>query len=615
MSTTICEDSLVVINDNKSDALDSILEGIEHIEGEAPLIEQLGAMTVIGHEGHGFSDTVHNLLHGLTPGQWEKVRSGCPFRPNRLNRKGEGLTVTVNEDRSQLTCICWDSSHDHEVTRTTADGREYAVWTYRPDEAQDRAHNALRRGDDVEIAARVTRLLRTFGPLGWDGEYIRVYDEGGQNTRKTISPTFGTWKKYTDTEVLAHIRTFAGAPVVTGRERDGTPRIGALKLSNSKMMGILAVVREECRAEEQRTINSMVRNGRVDFDTPTRFQAGVQGIHLVNGRILRPDGSISLRPESRWMVPSEMTIGMMPDERHTDLDQEWSDLLSQWLPDAECRHTLQLFVGASLGGQAALKCQKHVILLGGGGTGKSTLIEAVSSIFPSMSKSALALDDVAKRFQAATLQHKLINVATETDSEIPVSKLKAILTADLIQVERKHRDPVPSRIIAGHLVAANLLPMGERTNALFRRFVVLPVRGKLEKVNHNMGEKIARLKPAILRWAIEGLKEIAALEWKLPIPKVSLDEAEEWREDSNPTLGFIRHGLESGGSTRSSDLYKAYRSWAEENGHRPVSQRRYGQEMKAAGHGKVRKSDGYHYSVSLAVQSDSPVLDLTDLGI
>jgi P4 family phage/plasmid primase-like protien len=612
MNTTIHEDAPA-----QGDSIDDILSDIEHVEGEAPVIEQLGAMTVIGHEGHGFSDTVHNLLNSLTPGQWEKVRSGCPFRPNRLNRKGEGLSVTVNEDRSQLTCICWDSSHNHEVTKTTADGREYAVWTYRPESSQDRMHNALRRGDDVEIAARVARLLRTFGPLGWDGEHIRVYDEGKQNTRKTISPTFGTWKKYTDTEVLAHIRTFAGAPVVTGRNRDGTPRLSPLKLSNGKMMGILAEVKEVCKAEEQKTVNRMVRNGEVNFETPTRFQAGVQGIHLVNGRILRPDGSISVRPESRWMVPSEMTIGVSPENRDKSLDAEWEALLCQWLPEEECRRALQLFLGACLGGQAALKCQKHVILLGPGGTGKSTLIEALASIFPSMSKSALSLDEVAKRFQAATLSRKLINVSTETDSEIPVSKLKAILTADFIQVERKHKDPVVDRIVAGHLVAANKLPHGERSNALFRRFIVIPVRGKLTAKDHNINDKIAKMRPSIIQWAIDGLKEIAALEWKLPIPKVSQAEAEAWREDSNPILGFFRHELEAGGSTRSSDLYRAYRSWADDQGiTKKVTQRRFGQEMAAAGHEKVRKSDGYHYSVSLKFQGGTTDLpDISDLGV
>lgn len=62
----------------------------------------------------------------------------------------------------------------------------------------------------------------------------------------------------------------------------------------------------------------------------------------------------------------------------------------------------------------------------------------------------------------------------------------------------------------------------------------------------------------------------------------------------------LEHSDEIEDGVKASDLYKAYRSWALDNGHRPLASNSFGERMKQAGFPSKHTRIGGFYPVKLA---------------
>jgi putative DNA primase/helicase len=108
-------------------------------------------------------------------------------------------------------------------------------------------------------------------------------------------------------------------------------------------------------------------------------------------------------------------------------------------------------------------------------------------------------------------------------------------------------------------------------------------------------EKLKAEAPGILAWLVRG-----CLEWQregLNPPETVRAETEQYRQDEDQFSRFIEDycWIDSAGEVKSSELFKAYRQWCDDNGERAVNGRVFGEEIGKK-FDSYRKTSGVHYT-------------------
>ena len=261
-------------------------------------------------------------------------------------------------------------------------------------------------------------------------------------------------------------------------------------------------------------------------------------------------------------------------------------------------HFLQEFAGYALTTEMAHELA--VWLFGPPGSGKSTFIAGLAAMLGHRA-GILGLADLERsRFTLADLPGKTLVVASEQPSSYLASTntLNAIISGEPIQVERKYRDPFTVIPRAKVCWAMNELPrVADANSGLFRRVKVVAFPRLAEderdpKIKHAIEQEGA----GILNWALEGL-------WRLKerghfeVPTGVEDATKQFRENNDvPTL-FIDDRCVRGTDFEipAAKLYREYKYWCEENGHRPQSSTRVAADWQRLGFERKRTMSGTVY--------------------
>jgi P4 family phage/plasmid primase-like protien len=122
--------------------------------------------------------------------------------------------------------------------------------------------------------------------------------------------------------------------------------------------------------------------------------------------------------------------------------------------------------------------QKALLLLGEGGTGKSTFLRALSAFLGRRNISAESLQQLEQgRFSSASLIGRLANICADLPSTHLDSSamFKRVTGEDPISTERKFRDCIETTVYARLIFSANVPPMAvDATDAFYARWYVLP---------------------------------------------------------------------------------------------------------------------------------------------
>src|SRR5699024_11174096 len=153
-------------------------------------------------------------------------------------------------------------------------------------------------------------------------------------------------------------------------------------------------------------------------------------------------------------------------------------------------------------------------------------------------------------------------------------------------------------------MATNHKPIIRGTDdGIWRRMAIVPftVQIPVDEVDKQLKYKLRREMTAILNWAVEGYQE-----WQrigLSEPETVKRQRGDYRKEMDPVELFIEECClrKSGEREKSSDLYKIYRSWAQDNGQYLMSSTKFGVEMS----NKFQKitSNGVHY-IGLKLKND-----------
>jgi putative DNA primase/helicase len=136
------------------------------------------------------------------------------------------------------------------------------------------------------------------------------------------------------------------------------------------------------------------------------------------------------------------------------------------------------------------------------------------------------------------------------------------------------------------MLVTNEAPRLEDTSgALANRFVALQLKNSwLGKEDMGLERRLLRELPEIFQWAVEGWRDLQK-EGSLLQPDSGRELGEDLKNLGSPTLRFVEDCCvqETGGWTKTEDLYKAWQRWASlnnENARLPSSH--FARNLKAA---------------------------------
>jgi P4 family phage/plasmid primase-like protien len=259
---------------------------------------------------------------------------------------------------------------------------------------------------------------------------------------------------------------------------------------------------------------------------------------------------------------------------------------------------LQEFAGYALTNQ--MSHEIAVWLYGPPGSGKSTFLAGLQAMLGHRA-GLLGLAELERsRFTLADLPGKTLVVASEQPSSYLASTntLNAIISGEPLQVERKYRDPVTVIPRAKVCWAMNELPrVADANSGLFRRVKVVAFPGLSEEERDpELKRHIEQEGAGILNWALEGLRRLTA-RGHFEIPKGIEDATRQFRTNNDVPALFVEDrcvkGLEF--EVQAANLYREYKFWCEENGHRPQSSTRLSDDWRRLGFERRRTKAGTFY--------------------
>jgi putative DNA primase/helicase len=280
----------------------------------------------------------------------------------------------------------------------------------------------------------------------------------------------------------------------------------------------------------------------------------------------------------------------------------WDYFLRNTVPAAA--NFLQEFAGYAL--TTEMTHELAVWLFGPPGSGKSTFIAGLAAMLGHRA-GILGLADLERsRFTLADLPGKTLVVASEQPSSYLASTntLNAIISGELIQVERKYRDPFTVIPRAKVCWAMNELPrVADANSGLFRRVKVVTFPALAENERDPKIKRAIETEGAgILNWALEGL-------WRLEkrghfeVPAGVEDATKQFRENNDVPALFVEDRCIQGADLKvqASQLYTEYKEWCLENGHRPMSSTRLADDWARLGFEKTA-SNGRRFYRGLALR-------------
>lgn len=251
---------------------------------------------------------------------------------------------------------------------------------------------------------------------------------------------------------------------------------------------------------------------------------------------------------------------------------QWEHFLSRLDPDLVA--FLQEFAGYAL--TPDTQHELAVWLYGPPGGGKSTFLAGLQAMLGPKA-GVLGLADIERsRFALADLPGKTLALSTEQPGDYIASThvLNAIISGEPITVERKFVNAVTITPRAKLAWAMNDFPRVSNANdGLFRRVKVVQFPAIPENEREpGLKEALAHEGAGILNWALEGLKRLQA-RGRFHFPQTVTDATLEFVTQNDIPLQFVEECCLTGPDYRTgaSDLYREYKNWALETGHKALS--------------------------------------------
>lgn len=343
-------------------------------------------------------------------------------------------------------------------------------------------------------------------------------------------------------------------------------------------------------------------------------QAPQDTVNLLNGEMHIVEGQLKLLPHERTHY-SAIQIPHIFDPSATAprfiafLQEVFSD-------DADSQDKIKAVLEA-FGYTLMNNCrhEKFFICVGGGGNGKSVLLNVLKHVLSSKNHCSIPPSKFGNAFNVAQLDGHLANIVSElpAKSVLPDDMVKLMASGEGVQVEHKNQDPFTLESIATTWVAANALPhSADVSDGLFRRAVVLEFNNKFSPsdASHdvNLIDKLKAEAVGIIRMALEAYATATVDRFTMPASSEAALYA--WRETVDQVREFITSECETNAGDRISlaDLFSNYLVWhrQEQPSVHAVGRREFSKRVIANGFKQVRENSGMAFDgLTLKAQEDS----------
>jgi P4 family phage/plasmid primase-like protien len=247
--------------------------------------------------------------------------------------------------------------------------------------------------------------------------------------------------------------------------------------------------------------------------------------------------------------------------------------LNEVIPDPKDRILLQVAAGNFL----FPSCKHEVCLCsyGPGGTGKSTIADAIASIFEAGSGSVttLSLQHLCepKSYALPMLGRAALNIGTELDSlEIEESSnWKALVSGEPILARPIYGKPFKLRTAAKLWFLSNHMPRFKHgSDAEFRRMRFISFGKKPVSKDTSLKDKLRQEAPGIFIWMVEGLAELLRVNAVPYGGKETARPCETFSVQNDPLGSFVRKHCILGPSHQigKENLRNEYKEFLEEEG-------------------------------------------------
>jgi P4 family phage/plasmid primase-like protien len=256
--------------------------------------------------------------------------------------------------------------------------------------------------------------------------------------------------------------------------------------------------------------------------------------------------------------------------------------------------------------------QRAFLLHGNGINGKGTLIRVLKALLGDRNVSEVTLTDIAEaRFEVASLYGKIANLAGDIDASYMKStaRFKAITGEDTIRAERKFEHGFAFQNWAVPVFSANeFWKSSDTTVGYKRRWQLLPFPNSFSADGgQGLTESLCRELPGILVHAVSSLQDLM-MRRDFDAPQSALDEKEKFEIAADQVSEWLRSDetvivsdpKNLGVLYPTSESYKTYRRWSEDNGNSALPSSKWWQRMESLGY-VWRKTGGRRHVVGLGV--------------
>lgn len=268
---------------------------------------------------------------------------------------------------------------------------------------------------------------------------------------------------------------------------------------------------------------------------------------------------------------------------------------------------MRRFAGLSMTPET--KYELALWLWGPPGGGKSTYIEALCAMLGAKA-CVLGLSEIERsQFALSQLPGRTLAVSTELPGRLVRAShiINAIISGELMPVERKYLDPYTIRPHAKIIWGMNVLPsIGMEGIGMFRRilpvhFPAIPETDRDPKLK----EAILHAPMAVANWALAGLREIQQ-SGVMDVPAELLAARDSYREANDLTLNFVSECCDRDPekSIKMTTLYLKFKGWATRSGYRARAIHEFKADLDRLGFINIRPQN-VSYWKGLALIDDS----------
>jgi len=321
--------------------------------------------------------------------------------------------------------------------------------------------------------------------------------------------------------------------------------------------------------------------------SPEEFDANRNVITFANGVLkVRQNELVPFSPKflCRTRIPNKYQRNATCPK----VDKFLSEVLAP-----EYHRLVEEFLGCALVGD--VRHEKCLLMLGPGSNGKTVLLKVAQKMVGSENVANVPLQELAdKQFYRAEIAGKRLNIFADIDRISPkhLGTLKALISGDWIQADRKYKDPFSFSNSAVLIFSCNQLPeFQERTYAIQRRFVAIPFENifKGTAADKTLFQKL--IKPGelagFINRALRGYRRWLR-KGKFSIPEGSREILRRHFENGDSVAMFVKERTYEISDSRVSkvDLYSEYRNyctgddWTGGLGVKPVSRNQFNSSLR-----------------------------------